>query len=143
MRLARNTCEIVVGRLLEFDVAAGYRKVRDVDEMITSMKQWFAKVPAAKKVVIVADWSACELLTPDVSARAVEMLTASNPRLERSAILHRSNQATSVLQVFRLIQEAAEPSRRVFTSPTELTAYLDEVLNEEERARLRTFLAGR
>lgn len=141
--MPQNTCEIVVGRLMEYDVAAGYRTVRDVDDMIASTKRVLAAVPEPTQVVIVADWSRCELLTPEVSARTVEMLTTSNQRIERSAILHRSNQATSVLQVFRLIQEAAHTTRRVFTSPTELMAYLDEVLDAPERDRLRTFLAGR
>jgi hypothetical protein len=71
------------------------------------------------------------------------MLTAVNPRIERSAILHRDDQATSVLQVMRLIKEAQSPHRRVFTNPFEMQSWLGEVLNDTERERLRVFLAQR
>ena len=129
---------------MEVDVAAGYRTVQDVDDMIVKIRGAFATVPEPTRVVIVADWSACGLFTPEVSARAVAMLTTANTRIERSGILHRSTQPTSVLQVFRLIREAEATSyRQVFTASTPLCAFLDEVLSPPEQERLRVFLKRR
>ena len=102
----RNTCRIVEGRLLEIDVAGGYNRVAEVTEMMAMIARAFGAAPARTQIVIAADWRPCKLFTPDVSERAVEMLTAVNPRIERSAILHRDDQATSVLQVMRALRES-------------------------------------
>ena len=138
-----NTCKIVTGRLLEIDVGAGYRSVEDVDAMIAMMGAEFARVPEPTRVVIAADWRACRVLTPDVAERAVQMLSRSNPRIERSAILHRDDQPTSVLQVVRLTREAQVPYRRVFTDPAEMKAWLGEILTPAECARLDEHLDAR
>ncbi|HMJ12753.1 MAG TPA: hypothetical protein VK524_15130 [Polyangiaceae bacterium] len=139
----RNVCRIVEGRLLEIDVAAGYNSTSDVTEMIAMIAGEFAKVPVRTRIVIAADWRPCRLFTPDVAERAVQMMSGVNPRIERSAILHRVDQATSVLQVARLIKEAQSPHRRVFTNPFEMESWLGEILSDAERARLRTFLDQR
>jgi hypothetical protein len=130
---------------MEVDVAAGYREPGDVDAMIASLASEFSKVPESARVVIAADWRACQLFTPAVSARAVQMLSTNSTRIERSAILHSATQPTSVLQVFRLIREAGVLSdqRRIFTDANEMASWLDPVLTEEERARLQQFLLQR
>jgi len=136
----RNTCKIVSGRLLEIDVCAGYREVSDVDAMIGMMGAEFARMPEPTRIVIAADWRACRLLTPQVAERAVQMLSGSNPRVERSAILHNPQQATSVLQVMRLAREAQLTYRRVFTEADEMKAWLSEVLTPAEISRLDVLL---
>jgi hypothetical protein len=138
----QNTCRFVVGRVLEINVCAGYRAVADVDEMIAMMGQAFAGVPEPTRIVIAADWRTCRIFTPDVAERVVLMLSRSNPRVERSAILHASGQATSVLQVLRLAREAQFQQRRVFTEPSEMLEWLSEILTPPERERLQAFLAG-
>src|SRR5262245_6199971 len=136
----KNTCKIVSGRLMEIDVVAGYQVVADIDEMIRMMAEHFARIPEPTRIVIAADWRAGKVLTPDVSARAVQMLARSNPRVERSAILHSVHQPTSVLQVLRLTREAQLPYRRVFTDPQELKGWLAEILEPAEQARLDALL---
>jgi len=51
-----NTCEFKVGRLMEIRVAAGYRTVGDVDEMIQMMVDRGSKLAANAKYIIAADW---------------------------------------------------------------------------------------
>ena len=136
----RNTCRVVVGRVLEIDVRAGYRSVSDVDEMIDNMVAEFARIAEPTRIIIAADWRACRVLTPSVAERVVQMLARANPRVERSAILHDVDQATSVLQVLRLTREAQLPYRRVFTDANEMEAWLGEVLTPAERARVRALL---
>jgi len=139
----KNSCRINEGRLMEIDVASGYQTVRDVDEMIAMIGREFGRVPETTRIVIVADWRPCRLFTEAVAERAVKMLLTGNLRVERSAILHRSTQPTSVLQVFRLVKEAHFDNRKGFTQTGELEAWLGEILGERERIRLRSFLGRR
>ena len=144
MRDPVNTCRIVTGRLVEIDVAAGYRTVADIDQMMTLIARTTAAAPDGGRLVIAADWRPCDIFTPAVADRAVQMLTAPHMKLvARSAILHRAEAATSVMQVFRLVREAQFPHRKVFTEPSEMEAWLGEELDDAERARLRAFLVQR
>ena len=113
---AKNTCRVVEGRLLEIDVANGYQKVSDVDEMIAMIRAAVAMVPEPTRLVIAADWRKCRLFGEDVAARATQMLIGSAERIERSAILHGTDHATAVLQVFRLVKEASQTHRQLFTA---------------------------
>jgi hypothetical protein len=141
--MAKNSCRIVEGRLMEIDVAAGYERVADVDAMTAMIKATAATMPEPTQMVIAADWRMCKLFSNDVAARATEMLVGSSARIERSGILHRVDQPTSVLQVFRLVKEAQQAHRRLFTDPVAMEDWLGEVLNDAERARLHQFLLGR
>jgi len=79
---------------MEIHVAAGYNTPGDVDAMMALIGQTLASLPEAQRVVIAADWRPCKLFTPEVAERAMYMLTRDNARIERSAILHRADQAT-------------------------------------------------
>ena len=138
-----NTCVVRVGRLMEIDVASGYKTVADVEAMIATIGACLAKVPPATRVVIAADWRPCTVFTPDVADRAVRMLTIANPRVERSAILHRADHATSILQVFRLVKESHFEGRRLFSAVADVEKWLGEVLDAAERERLHAFLTPR
>ena len=138
-----NSARVLVGRLLEINVQAGYRSVADVDEMAARIKAQYDLVPEPTRLVTAADWRSCRVLTQNVSERAIAMLIGMNPRVERGAILHEPTQATSVLQVARIVREANLPNRRVFTDPLELESWLGEVLNDAERQRLATLLHKR
>ena len=137
---AHNSAKIVVGRLLEIAIPEGYKTVADVDAMIGQLQTVAARLPASLRVVIVADWRQCLVFSSQVAER-IPALFGAIPRIERSAILHLDDHATSVMQILRLIQEARFPDRQVFTSIPRLTGYLGGVLTDRERARLETFLA--
>ena len=138
--MERNTCEFIEGRLLEIRVAAGYRTVDDVDQMIAMIVASVGKLPPEAKFTIAADWRAVQLMPPEVAARARVMLTSVNPRVKRSAILTLPANPLTNLQVIRLIREAENASRRHFTSAKEQHAWLSEVLTPEESRRLAKFL---
>ena len=139
----RNTCQIVEGRLLEIDIAAGFNEPSDIDNQIKLIVSVLGKVGPDARVVIAADWRPCKLFTPEVADRAIKLFSDLNARIERSGILHRTDQPTSILQVLRLIRETHFDRRRVFTEPNDLCAWLDPVLNPREQARLRTFFGER
>jgi hypothetical protein len=135
-----NTCRVVTGRLCEVDGAAGCETVADVDRMIAMMVEQFARLPEPTRIVIAADWRACRTLTQPVAERVAQMFEYGNARIERGGLLHDARQATSVLQLFRLVREASLPSRRIFTDLRELEDWLAEVLTPEERERVRALL---
>ncbi len=135
-----NTCQIVVGRLVEIDVASGYRSVADVQLMIDKIRGVVANAPGDNELIIAADWRNCPLFNEAVAVSVTAMLRATADRIERSAILHRIDQPTSVLQVFRLIKEAHQDHRRVFHNAEEMKAWLGELLSPAERERLELFL---
>jgi len=135
-----NTCEIHTGRLMEIRVAASYRSVQDVDDMIRMIGDHFAHPPPDGKVVIAADWRAVSLMSEATSERARQMLTGSNPRILRSSILVNPGDAIASLQVVRLVREAENDHRRHFTSPRAQFEWLAEVLTDQERDRLKVFL---
>lgn len=139
----RNTCQIREGRLLEIDVAAGFNEPSDIDDQIRLVVAALGALGPDARVVIAADWRACSLFTPETADRAIKLFSDLNARIERSGILHREDQPTSILQVLRLIRETHFDRRRVFTQPDELYAWLDPVLNPREQARLREFFDKR
>ena len=137
----KNTCQIVEGRLLEIDVAAGFNQPSDIDDQIQLIVAALKSAPP--KVVIAADWRPCRLFTPETAERAIKLFSNLNERIERSAILHRLDQPTSVLQVLRLIRETHFDRRRVFTNVDDASAWLDPALTLAEQRRLRAFIAQR
>ncbi len=138
--MASNTCEFVEGRLLEIRVAAGYKSVGDVDAMIGMIGANVGKLPPDDKFNIAADWRRVHVMSPETSVRAREMLASVNPRVVRSAILTLPENPMTNLQVVRLVREAQNPSRRAFTSATDMANWLSEVLSPAEVTRLRAFL---
>ena len=139
--MAANTSEIRVGRLLQVRVGKGYETPEDVDEMITMIRAATSKLAPGVKHVTVADWRRCSVLSASASEQALKMLLAVNPRTERSAMLYSAGSPTAVMQFVRLVREAGNPNRRLFSEATALTAWLDELLTPEESAELRRFLA--
>jgi hypothetical protein len=136
----KNTCEFVVGLLLEIRVDANYRSPSDVDEMLGLIRERVAPLPPNAKYSIVADWRNVHTMPPETAERAGQMLSAVNPRVVRSAILTLPENPTTNLQVLRLIREAENVNRQHFTAAPALHAWLSEVLTSEESQRLRVFL---
>jgi hypothetical protein len=139
--MAANTCEIRVGRLLQIRVAKGYETPEDVDEMIAMIRAATAKLTPDVKHVTVADWRHCSVMSAEASEQALKMLLTTNPRTERSATIYSASSPTAVMQFVRLVREAGNPNRRLFSEVTSLTTWLDELLTPEESAELHRFLA--
>jgi hypothetical protein len=119
---------------MEIDIAAGFNQPSDIDDQIQLIIGCMKQAPP--QVVIAADWR-------ETAERAIKLFSELNARIDRSAILHRFDQPTSVLQVLRLIRETHFDRRRVFTSADDVYAWLDPALNLQEQRRLRSFYAGR
>jgi len=135
-----NSCKVTVGRLMEIRLHAGFTSEADVDAQIARVKHAMATVPEGTSVVIAADWRRLGIMSERVAARAVNLLTTSGERIERSGILAVSDAPTAVMQFFRIVRESEHPSRRVVTSIIELEDWLLPVLTPTETKRLVEFL---
>jgi hypothetical protein len=108
--------------------------------MIQLMTDRVNSLAPEQKFVIAADWRSVTVMSPETAARARAMLTKSNARMVRSAILTHSDQSLTNLQIQRLVREAENENRRHFISAREQYLWLAEVLTREESARLAEFL---
>jgi hypothetical protein len=138
--MIRNTCEFVVGRLLEIRVAAGWNSVADVDEVIAMTRENLKMLPPGARFVAAADWRAVRIMSPETAMRVQRLLYGTNARLKRAAILTLPENPLTNLQVVRLIREAENTERRHFIWAKKMHAWLAEALTEEEAERLATFL---
>jgi hypothetical protein len=136
---AKNTCEFVVGRLLEIRVA-GFRSSADIHAQTAGIAHAVASLPKDTKYVIAGDWRAAQIMAPEMAEDAAEMLARVNSSIVRSGILTRPERSSANLQILRIVQEAQNPSRRHFTSASAMHGWLSEELTPEESARLRIFL---
>jgi hypothetical protein len=69
-----------------------------------------------------------------VSLSFTTLSRKGNPHLERNAILLPAKGAAFHLKAERLVRESKSPDRRAFRLPQEMAAWLDEVLDDGERA---------
>jgi hypothetical protein len=132
---AKNTCEFVVGRLLEIRVA-GFRSSADIRAQTAGIARAVASLPKDAKYVIAGDWRAAQIMAPEMAVGAAEMLARVNSSIARSGILTLPERSTANLQIFRLVRESQNPSRRHFTSASGMHPWLSEELTPEESSRL-------
>jgi hypothetical protein len=93
-----------------------------------------------KERIVCLDLSRLQVLPPERAEIFIEMLRRSHPGMLRNALLLPPGQATLALQFGRILREANNPARRVFQSQRELIAWLGELMQPGERARLLEFL---
>jgi len=129
--------DVKVGRLLEIRLIAPVT-LQDIEQGHQRLVQLFRR-QAPLKLVGVGDLTRATVFAPDVASKALQVLKADNPTLERSGLLV-SDSAIFSLQMERLVAQAENPHRRCFHDPFELKAYLGNLLTHEEHARLAQFL---
>src|ERR1019366_2882742 len=124
----RNTCNRVVGRLIEIRHDAGYQVRADVDTLMARMKLLLVGRSGDASMAVVADWRLCNqlVLGTDLADDILAIMKLANPYLLRSANLVRADMPTALMQVMRFVSEAQLKGRRVFTSPNDLTEWLRE-----------------
>lgn len=79
---------------------------------------------------------------PEVADELVRLFTAMNSVLSRIAVLGAPTNATLIMQLGRIIREAGNPSRQLFTDAAKADEFLGAALDEAARAALSAFLAG-
>ena len=132
-----------VGRLIELRLSGtptledAERFERDAHACITRAVRQMKRA-----VIVCSDLRATHLFRPEVTDRLIHTMRGANPDLERNGMLGNGS-ALLTLQLARFIKEASGPDdrRRIFTQTAQLLDFLDELLTEAERARVRRFLA--
>jgi hypothetical protein len=128
-----------VGRLIT------YRVVPPVDDRNATRAAVLLRtaiVAIGGPVVICADLTEARTFAAETAAQFVALMKADNPKLERSALLLSEASATLVLQIERMVREAASPARRVFLDRQLLRGWLHLVLSQDEGVALEEFLAA-
>jgi hypothetical protein len=133
------TVECNVGRVVEARVLT-LRDAEDVTQFAMAMRAEFMR--SRRKCMICADVRTITLLSPIVSDLMIGVLASGNAHLERSAILLPATGAAFHLQAERLVRDSKCADRRTFRNPQEMAAWLDEVLDDAERVRVRAFLSA-
>jgi hypothetical protein len=137
-----NTCEFVVGRLLEIRFAPGPTHVVDIPGMIDLAVRSLSAHDVQTRFTVVADWRAVPIMSPETAARMRQFLSGINHRVTRSAILTQPANATTNMQIVRIVHESDNANRRHFGSPHMLHRWLSEILNDAESRRLKEFLGS-
>jgi hypothetical protein len=132
------TVEIRVGRLAEAIFASPIDEP-EADQFARRIGQIIRD--AGRPLVFCSDLRKVRVFPPAVADRFIAMMRSDNPGVERNALLIAEGSVFS-LQIERMLREGKHPGRRTFREEAPLVAYLDEVLDPPERARLRSFLAG-
>lgn len=132
------TVECRAGRLIEVRLLA-VRQAADVARLEEAMRGAFLR-QAGRKVVICTDLRVVGLLSPTMADLMIGVLAKTNAYIERSAMLLPQEGAAFHLQAERVVREAKNAARRTCRDARELLAWLGEVLDDAERARVRAFL---
>jgi hypothetical protein len=123
---------------VEVAVDAGYRVPADVDAVFDVIE---ALTTEGQHHIAVADWRHCAVMSPEAADRLRQRLASTNRHVLRSAGLASPSSPAAVLQLLRVVREAALPDRKMFLDEGELTRWLQDVLTDDEAARLRLFLS--
>jgi len=129
-----------VGRLVEARVM-GLRSRADADAYSQELADVMARMPRNVSPVLLADHRPVVIYSQDVADRLAHLFTRMNARLERVAIVAARSNATLVLQLERLVREAAYANRRVCYASSEAEKHLAATLGPAELQRARAFLA--
>ena len=128
------------GRLLETH-GSGVVTYADFVAFRSDFQARMAKVlETAPKAIASGDLRGMEALGPDVAPVVLGMLRADNTRLERAAYLVTSGSAFH-RQYEAIVGATKHPGRQVFTDAPSLIEWMSPLMQPDELARLRAFLA--
>lgn len=132
------TIEHHAGRLVEVRI----QRIADLEEVKhfwLRIEQAFLQVGPGL-VVLCTDLKQAEIFSPLVADELLIRMRGDNSILDRNGFLL-SSSATINLQIERMVRQAQSFSRKCFRNPEDLRRWLGEVLNSDERAALKRFLA--
>lgn len=132
------TIEHHVGRLLEARPVSPLTN-EEIEQADATMGRCVEA--AGGKVIICGDYRWLTILPAKQATSFVDLFRRYNQYILFSAILVDANSAVSVLQMERVIREAASPARQCFRSVENAREWLEPYLTPEELARLVQFLA--
>lgn len=124
-----------VGRLCEVRIAS---PLTATDLAIFEEGQRLAANDDAR--ILCTDCRGIEVLAPETAEQLLDSLRTYGKGLLRNGVLVEPGKAVAALQIERMLRQARHPGRRLFRRKEDLIAWLDEILDDAEKARLRVFL---
>jgi hypothetical protein len=135
---AQAFARVRTGRLVEVRIAR-LRSLADIESLDVAVHA--AVRTAGPGAVVCADHRlASPLLSRELADAWSRGMRQANRSVGRSAILLNPANTTFNLQIERIVECAGHEGRRVFGDREGLLRWLDGVLTEAERERLRAFL---
>jgi len=130
------TIENRVGRLIELRVESPvtYEELLEFHERLANVCK-----PIEGQIVICTDLVGATVITQQVTQRWTSIIKQDAPIVERNAVLVGEGAVFS-MQVERIIRQAGQSNRKAFLSPTDLVAWVADILTVRERARLEYYL---
>jgi hypothetical protein len=125
-----------VGRLVEARFSSPLTRA-DVESAIETTRGLVTAAPG--RLVFCSDTRMLHLIPADTVDLLVGMLTRQTPKIERTAFLA-PPQSTVRIQLDHILRKANSAERMCFNDPVPLVKWLDDVLNPNERVRLKAFL---
>jgi hypothetical protein len=136
----RYTLATKAGRLIEARVFH-LRSPAEADEYAGALASQVARLPVHLRGVLCADHRPVVVYTQSVTDRLGELFLQMNQRLERIAILVARTNATLLVQLERMVREAANTNRKVFHVAEGALEHLGPVLDGSELVRARAFVS--
>lgn len=99
-----------------------------------------SSTPLELKPILCADHRPVVVYSQPVTDRLTELFVSMNTRLQRIAILVSPTNAVLSMQLGRIVRQAGNEHRRLFTLASQALAHLSPVLDPLESARVRDFL---
>lgn len=123
-----------VGRLIEvvFETPTTPSEWRELAKQLS-----FIQSQSIEKYMYCANMAKAKLFQPEEVKLLKKIMEMDNSRLLRTAMYFGTNSAVFLLQMERLIREAASPSRKTFRDPQKLISWMSEVATPEEEQRIR------
>lgn len=130
------TCERHAGRVVEMRLwskidESGLRKLK------TAVAWQILKL--RRRSISVIDLRQAEVFKPAVADKLIEMMSRNSILLERSAVILNDDPVLE-MQARRALRATGDDRRQVFAEPEDAIRWLEEILTEEEKARLHVFL---
>jgi hypothetical protein len=126
-----------VGKLAE----VLFRGPMSIEELASFVSQVRTLVEAAREpLAFICDWRGVDRFDPPFADTIVWTMRRDNPRILTNGVLVAARNQALHDQVEQVLREARKPERRVFRNRTDLAAFLDPRLTDEERRRRDQFL---
>ena len=126
------------GRLVEARIFALWTEADAVD--YATKLELVVRSLAGQQPVLLADHRPVRVYPTAVADRLIQLFTDMNLSLERVAIMVTLGNVPLTLQLQRLVDDAENSRRKLFSDPTRAVAHLTPSLTHAERLRATEFL---
>jgi hypothetical protein len=127
------------GRLVEARVFALWTEADAVE--YAKKLELVVRTLAGQRPVLLADHRPVRVYPTSVAERLIQLFTDMNLSLERVALVVTQGNVPLTLQLQRLVDDAENSRRKLFSDPASAVTHLSVALDDAERRRATDFLS--